>query len=163
MELVQEENFTAPEKECKCCLDNECDVEYRLKDSEFKTFHYCWECTKLQLRGNNDSWTKWLNLAREIDCLKGLRNLIDIGIPLYFRDAKVENNTEIYEFRHNGIVITAKLQGVSFDEDTREKFNRQLLNLKSEVTENKEKEDILDILFDQLLFEYGLVEKQKYL
>jgi hypothetical protein len=78
-----------------------------------KTLDYCIDCFNYII---NNNYYQYIDKLKTIDCEQGLKNLIIMGIPLYFRDAYIENNQLIKEFYYNNQYLSGKLKTNLSDE-----------------------------------------------
>lgn len=100
---------------CKICYEDLDDlIKYNTSKDELSTLYYCIDCLKYMLVNMGYDYIKKIKTA---DCEKSLKNLINEGIPVYFRDNQVNNNLEIKQFYYNDKIINGILNNyLSIDE-----------------------------------------------
>lgn len=128
------------EYECKMCFDDIIEdniVMYKLTENDnLKKFDYCTTCLTMLI---NTIWMKYIESLKKSDCEKSLMNLIISGPPVNFRDNRIEENKEIYEFYIKGNTFSAKLTG-SLNHVDRDKLYNKLLEIVN-VIKNKSAEN----------------------
>lgn len=113
-------------KHCLLCYDDftiEVFVKYRQTDeSEWKPFEYCNNCLISLLEMQ---WNSYIKGLRNADCEASLRQSIECGAPTNFRDSRINDGNEIYQFVCNNVIISGKLQN-SLDSDKTKLLNSKL-------------------------------------
>ena len=116
--------------QCKICIEDiDYIIMYRTKDGSLKPFDYCIDCLQLQLF---KMWDDYFIKLKTIDCEVGLKRLLLLGPPFYFRDYCIEDNIELHEFHYNNTIISAKNKN-SIDDSFKDELTIELNNLSLDV------------------------------
>jgi hypothetical protein len=139
------------------CFDEitpETGVKYKLNIMDnFKNFDYCISCLTLLM---DTQWMKYIKDIKNADCEKSLVNLIKAKPPINFRDNRIEENKEIYEFFCDGKNYSAKLKG-SFDAEMRDRLYNKLLCVANSI--NKENVELKDVPTNENVEKFDYLER----
>ena len=136
------------DKTCAFCLEDltlEIFVEYRIDvDSKWMPFEYCKDCLD---RLMEMQWNIYIKGLKNADCEASLRNLINAGPPVNFRDSRIEEGKELHQFLCNSNISSAKLTD-SFDPEKRDLLANKLKTilplLGSQIKQNNSVDDVTD-------------------
>ena len=107
------------------------------KDEEWLPFPYCKGCMEYL---KDAQWDMYIQGLKKADCEATLKGLIKIGPPVNFRDVKIANGEEIYEFKCNSEVISGKLAN-SFDGEKRNALYSELKKILPSLHDEKQETD----------------------
>ena len=114
---------------CSVCFEDmtpEIFVVYKVtQNNDWVPFTYCNECLTYIMESQ---WETYVSGLRKADCEATLRKLIEVGPPSHFRDPRIENGAELFQFMCNSNVISGKLRN-SLDGEVLSQFDAKLKDI----------------------------------
>lgn len=99
---------------CKICYETMTSIVYYQTnlDDCYNPLGYCYDCLTYLME---NQWNKYKNNLKNVDCEASLKRLIEEGPPLYFKDACIENNSDIRRFKYQDYIISGQIKTVLTD------------------------------------------------